>query len=253
MPRVSIIVPVYNAENFIQATVSMVQAQTYEDWELILVEDGSTDDTRLILEDLIENTLDRRIRVIFFDGNEHGAAGARNRGVEEATGEIIAFLDADDVWKRSKLERELKFMQEKDAGFVFMAYEFGDENAVGTGKIVHVPKSLDYRHALSRTVIFTSTVMIDTSKIDKSLAMMPLVPSEDTACWWNILRQGNVAYGYDDEVLVTYRRPAVSLSSNKGKAITRIWNLYRNVEHLNIFSSAIYFIGWAIRATLRRI
>lgn len=253
MPRVSIIVPVYNAEKYIQSTVSMVQAQTFEDWELILVEDGSTDDTRLILEDLVENTLDRRIRVIFYEENKDGAAGARNKGVEEASGEIIAFLDADDVWKRNKLEKELQFMESKDAGFVFMAYEFGDEQAQGTGRFVRVPETLDYKHALSRTIIFTSTVMINTSKIDKSLAMMPLVPSEDTACWWNILRQGHTAYGYDEEVLITYRRPAVSLSSNKGKAIARIWNLYRNVEHLNICMSAFYFVGWAFRATLRRI
>lgn len=253
MPKVSIIVPVFNAENYIQATVSMVQAQTFEDWELILVEDGSTDDTKEILQDLIDNTLDRRIRVIFFEGNENGAAGARNRGVEEAKGEIIAFLDADDVWKRTKLERELAFMEEKKAGFVFMSYEFGDELAQGTGKIVHVPETLDYRRALSRTVIFTSTVMLDTRIIDKEFAKMPLVPSEDTACWWNILRNGYMAYGYDADVQVIYRRPAVSLSSNKGKAIVRIWNLYRNVEHLGVCKSAVNFVGWAIRATLRRI
>lgn len=252
MPQVSIVVPVYNAENFIQATVAMVQAQTFEDWELILVENGSTDDTKLILKDLQDNTLDKRIKVIFFENEEGGPAPARNKGVQEATGRYIAYLDADDVWKRDKLEKELAFMKEHDYGFVFTSYEFGDEKAVGTGKYVRVPSELVYKKALSRTVIFTSTVLFDTEKIGKELIKMPVVPSEDSACWWNILKNGHVAHGLD-EVLVIYRRPAKSLSSNKGKAITRIWNLYRNVEKLSVVESAWYFVGWAVRATLRRL
>lgn len=252
MATVSIVVPVYNAENFIQSTIAMVQAQTFEDWEMIMVEDGSTDDTRLILQDLMENTLDKRLKVIFLEDNKDGPAPARNAGVEAATGRYIAYLDADDVWKRNKLERTLEFMKEKNAGFVFTAYEFGDEQANPTGKIVHVPDTLSYRQALSRTVIFTSTVLFDTTKIGKDLIKMPVVPSEDTATWWNILRNGHIAYGLE-EVLAVYRRPAVSLSSNKGKAIVRIWNLYRNVEKLSVIKSAWYFCGWAVRATLRRL
>lgn len=252
MATVSIVVPVYNAENFIQSTIAMVQAQTFQDWEMIMVENGSTDDTKVILQDLVENTLDKRLKVIFMDTNERGPALARNIGVEAATGRYIAYLDADDVWKRNKLERTLKYMEEKQAGFVFTAYEFGDEQANPTGKIVHVPETLEYKKALSRTVIFTSTVMFDTQKIEKELIKMPLVASEDTATWWNILRQGHIAYGLE-EVLAVYRRPAVSLSSNKGKAITRIWNLYRNVEHLSVIRSGWYFCGWAVRATLRRL
>lgn len=252
MATVSIVVPVYNAEKYIQATIAMVQAQTYEDWELILVEDGSTDDTRLILEDLEENTLDKRIKVIYLKDNDKGPAPVRNAGVEAATGRYIAYLDADDVWKREKLEKTLKYMQEKDAGFVFTAYEFGDENANPTGKVVHVPETITYKEALSRTVIFTTTVLFDTEKIDKELIKMPVVESEDSATWWKILRNGHIAYGLD-EVLAIYRRPAKSLSSNKGKAIVRIWNLYRNVEHLSVIKSGWYFCGWAVRATLRRL
>lgn len=252
MATVSIVVPVYNAEKYIQATIAMVQAQTYEDWELILVEDGSTDDTRLILEDLEENTLDKRIKVIYLKDNDKGPAPVRNAGVEAATGRYIAYLDADDVWKREKLEKTLKYMQERDAGFVFTAYEFGDENANPTGKVVHVPETITYKEALSRTVIFTTTVLFDTEKIDKELIKMPIVESEDSATWWKILRNGHIAYGLD-EVLAIYRRPAKSLSSNKGKAIVRIWNLYRNVEHLSVIKSGWYFCGWAVRATLRRL
>jgi len=249
---VSIIVPVHNAEDFILSTISMVQAQSFEDWELILVENASTDDTKMILQEFTDNSLDKRIKVIYLDKGQRGAALARNKGVEASCGKYIAYLDADDVWKRSKLERSLEYMKKKDAAFIFTAYEFGDENANPTGKIVHVPSEINYKKALSRTVIFTSTVLFDTDKISKELIKMPNVPSEDTATWWNILRQGYKAYGLD-EVLVVYRRPAVSLSSNKGKAIVRIWNLYRNVEKISIIKSGWYFCGWAIRATLRRL
>ena len=111
-------------------------------------------------------------------------------------------MDADDIWRVDKLEREMAFLREKDAAFVFCSYEFGDEHAVGTGKIVRVPDQLTYQKALSRTVIFTSTVLFDCEKIDKALLQMPDVPSEDTAMWWQILRNGHVAYGLKENLVI---------------------------------------------------
>ena len=248
---ISIVTPVYNAASFICQTIKMVQKQTYENWELILVDDGSKDNSVEIIEAFLLENPDSRIRLIKKGCNE-GAALTRNRGIKEAKGRYIAFLDADDVWLPEKLEAQMKFMQEKNAGFVFSAYEFGDEEAVGTGRIVQVPQTLSYKKALSRTVIFTTTVLLDTEKIDKELIYMPNVPSEDSATWWQILRVGHVAYGLD-QVLAIYRRPAKSLSSNKLKAIQRIWYLYRKVEKLSFVQSAFCFVGWAYRATVRRI
>jgi len=250
---ISVITPVYNATKFIDATIEAVLAQDFTDWEWIMVEDGSTDGTREKLRALKDSgTLDERIHIVFMDDNGYGAAGGRNRGLDEAGGRYIAFLDADDIWKSDKLSKQLKFMEENDAAFCFTSYEFGDEEAVGTGKFVRVPRTLSYREALSRTVIFTSTVMFDTRKIDKSLLYMPYIASEDTATWWSILRTGVTAEGLD-EVLTVYRRPKKSLSSNKFSAIRRIWALYREREGLGVLSSAWYFAGWAVRATLRRI
>ena len=248
---ISIVTPVYNAASFIRQTMEMVKAQTYTDWELILVDDGSKDNSLEVIEAYLKEMPDERIRLIKKGKNE-GAALTRNRGIQEAKGRYIAFLDADDVWLRHKLQRQMEFMKEKDAGFDFSAYEFGDEEAIGTGRIVHVPESLTYKKALSRTVIFTTTVLLDTQKISKDLIYMPNVPSEDSATWWQILRKGYVARGLD-EVLAIYRRPAKSLSSNKLKAIQRIWYLYRKVEKLSLPASCIAFVGWAYRATVRRI
>ena len=248
---VSIIVPVYNAAAFICQTMEMVQAQSYTDWELILVDDCSKDHSVEVIKEYVKEKPDERIRLIQKEKNE-GAALTRNRGIKEAKGRYIAFLDADDVWFSYKLQTQMEFMEKENAGFVFSAYEFGDEFAKGTGRIVHVPKELNYKKALSRTVIFTTTVLLDTEKIPKELIYMPDVPSEDSATWWQILRAGHVARGLD-QVLAIYRRPAKSLSSNKLKAIQRIWYLYREVEKLPLLTSCFAFIGWAYRATVRRL
>ena len=242
---VSIIVPVYNVGAYIEETIDMVKAQTYENWELILVDDCSEDESRKKIEGRQEQD---RIRLIAKKSNE-GAARARNTGIE---GRYIAFLDADDVWAPEKLEKELAFMESRQAAFVFTAYEFGDEKARGTGRVVHVPPVLSYEKALSRTVIFTSTVLLDTQKTGRELIRMPEVKSEDTATWWKLLRSGFTACGLD-EVLTVYRRPAKSLTSNKLEAVRRIWNLYRRQENLSLWKSGFNLFFWAVRATVRRI
>ncbi len=248
---VSIIVPVYHAEQYIQDTLESVCMQTYEDWELLLVVDGEQDPTIPIIKNYIQNTGESRIQLLIQNQNQ-GAALARNRGVQEARGRFIAYLDADDLWDARKLEKQLAYMQKINVAFVFTGYEFGDEKAIGTGKIVHVPEKLVYKEALKNTTIFTSTVLFDTSKISKVLLEMPNMKSEDTALWWKILRSGYDAYGLDEN-LVTYRRPAKSLSSNKLVAIRRIWDLYRKAEGLSIPYSCYNFCFWAIKAVLRRV
>lgn len=252
---ISIIVPVYNAGAYIEETLRMVQRQAYENWELILVDDCSSDNSRELIRTFIGRTAAagrrQNIRLIELKENS-GAAVARNAGIDASAGRYIAFLDADDGWMRDKLQKELAFMKEKQAPFVFTSYEFGDEHGRGTGRIVHVPETLSYRKALTRTIIFTSTVMLDTEKTGKELIHMPVVASEDTALWWKLLRYGYKAYGMD-EVLTIYRRPARSLSSNKFKAVCRIWRLYRKEERLSLIRSTFCLVLWAFRATLRRI
>ena len=265
---ISIVTPVYNKAEYIEETLRSVEAQTCRDWELILVDDGSTDEgVQVILRhygkvppEVLEGEMryrwelpgGGRVLLSVLEKNI-GAAASRNVGLKLATGRYLAFLDSDDIWQPEKLNRTLAHLRSHHAAFVFTAYEFGDENAMGTGKIVHVPESLNYRQALSRTVIFTSTVLFDLEKLSKDDIRMPRISSEDTACWWTILKKGVIAYGLDENLTI-YRRPkGGSLSSNKLHAIHRIWDLYRKREGMGVLESARYFVPWAIRATLRRL
>ena len=246
---ISIVVPVYQVERFIAETIRSVQEQSYENWELFLVDDCSKDRGCAIIEE--EAAKDSRIHLIRQETNQ-GAAAARNCGVRHAKGRYLCFLDSDDLWESDKLSSELLFMQEKQAGFVFTGYEFADEDGKGLGKIVRVPEQITYSEALKNTTIFTSTVMIDREKIKDEDIFMPTIASEDTATWWHLLKTYGKAYGLDRN-LVKYRRSANTLSSNKVMAIKRIWQLYRKQERLNVFYSAYCMCFWALRAVLRRV
>ena len=245
---VSIIIPVHNAGKFIDDTIHSVLAQTYSEYELILVNDASEDASL----ELINTFADREnFRIIDLKEGK-GAAGARNTGIDAATGRYIAFLDADDLWEPEKLERQLEFMRKNDCAFSFTGYEFADENGISVDRIVRVPARLTYKQALKNTTIFTSTVMFDTRHISKDLIHMPEVSSEDTATWWKILRNGYTAFGLN-KPLTLYRRSGGTLSSNKVTAVKRVWNLYRNVEGLGPVYSAWCFIFYAFHAVWRRL
>lgn len=244
---ISIIIPVYNAEKFLDGTINTVLNQTYKNFELILVNDGSKDKS----VDVIKKYNDKRIKLID-NKNNKGAALSRNDGIRKAKGRYICFLDADDLWNKEKLEKQINFMKEKECAFSFTGYEFANENGIPNGKKVYIPKKLNYKSALKNTTISTITVMIDTKKMDKDLIYMNNVKSEDTATWWNILKNGYEAFGLN-EILSFYRRSEGTLSSNKIEAIRRIWNLYRNVFKLGLFYSLYNFVFYAINAVKRRI
>lgn len=246
-PLVSIVIPVYNAEKYIGKTIETVLNQSYKNWELLLVNDNSKDDSVKVMREYHDSRIN-----ILENPNPGSAARARNVGINAARGKYLAYLDADDLWKCDKLEKTMDFLLEKKVAFVFTGYEFGDEDAKGTGKVVQVPEQLTYDEALSRTVIFTSTVIFDLEKLGKELIKMPEVKSEDTASWWRILRSGVTAYGLNEN-LVIYRRAGKSLSSNKIEAVKRIWNLLKMQPDLTLAKRLKCFVGWAFGAVARRI
>lgn len=247
---ISIVVPVYKAERFLKDTIKTVEQQTYKNWELIFVDDCSPDSSIEIINNAINK--DSRIKLIQLEKNS-GAAIARNAGIEYAEGEYIAFLDADDLWEKEKLEKQIKFMKEKKCEFSFTGYEFANEDGKGNGKKVKVPNEITYKEALKNTTISTITVMFNVKILGKELIKMPDIrKGQDTATWWKVLKKIDRAYGIN-EILSYYRRTENTLSSNKLKALKRTWNLYRKVEKLSIFYSIYNFIFYIINALKRRV
>lgn len=247
---VSIIVPVYNAEKFLEDTIQTVLNQTYTNWEMICINDCSKDNSVNIIEKYMK--LDKRIKLIKLEKNS-GVSIARNTGVKASNGKYIAFLDADDLWEKEKLEKQVKFMEEGEYEFSFTGYEFADENGIPNGKKVKIPQKINYKQALKNTTIWTSTVMLDVEKLGKEIMQMPVFKrGEDTATWWKILRKIEYAYGIN-EVLSYYRRTNTSLSSNKIMAVKRTWYIYRKEEKLNLFSSLYNFSWYIFNAIKRRV
>lgn len=244
---VSIIIPVYNAEKFLNDTIKTVLEQTYSNFELILINDCSTDNS----VNIIKKHKDKRI--VFINNAENsGVAITRNNGIKVAKGRYICFLDADDLWDKKKLEKQIHFMNENNVAFSFTGYEFANEKGIPMSKKVYVPNKISYKQALKNTTIWTSTVMFDMKKLSKNDIYMPNIRrGQDTATWWGVLKKVDYAYGLN-EILSFYRRSNNSLSSNKFIALKRTWNLYRNIEHLNIFYSLYCFIFYCFNAVRRR-
>lgn len=242
-PSVSVVTPAYNATRFIGQTIRSVQDQTFSDWELIVVDDGSADGTPDLVAGLAR--ADARIRLIAGEGNR-GPAGARNRGIEEARAPLLAFLDSDDLWLAPKLELQVAFMRERRAAFSFTSYSMIDENDRPIGKPILAPARIGYRDLLANTNIGCLTVMLDRREI--APPRMPDLPQhEDLALWYRILKSGKTALGLPD-ILARYRVLAGSASRNKVRAALRMWRVYRRVEHLSIPETAWYYAQYAWHA-----
>lgn len=232
-PLVSIIMPAYNAERFIKESIESVIDQSYENWELLVINDFSNDLTRMIIKDYCKK--DRRIRLLEQKQNE-GVVKARNRGIKESKGKYIAFLDSDDLWKSNKLEVQIKYMQSNKAYMTYTGYSYISESGEFI-KEIFIPKSLNYKQALKGNQIGCLTVIIDKSKIEN--IEMPNLKHEDYATWLNILKNNIVAYGIQEN-LAKYRKVSSSLSSNKLKTIKWTWKIFRENQQINMIRSIYY-------------
>ncbi|WP_026692741.1 teichuronic acid biosynthesis protein TuaG [Peribacillus kribbensis] len=247
-PLVSIITPSYNAAEFITETIRSVRRQTFKDWEMIIVDDCSTDRTRDILEKFAEE--DVRIRVIPLEENS-GAAVARNTALAKAAGRYIAFLDSDDCWKPEKLDSQLRFMQIHDYAFTFTGYELINADSIPINKKVFAPEKVNYESMLKNTIVGTLTVMIDTKQTGP-IQMPNIRTRQDLATWLSLLKKGFTAYGLNEN-LAEYRVGNASISKNKWKAAKMNWFVYRELEKLSFSKACWCFSHYAYRAVLKRI
>ncbi|CAG9621421.1 glycosyltransferase family 2 protein [Sutcliffiella rhizosphaerae] len=246
-PLVSIVTPVYNAEKHIQSCIDSILSQTYGNWELFLVDDCSSDKSLSLIKQYEEEY--HQINVIQLKENS-GAAVARNTAIEAASGKYIAFLDSDDLWVPTKLEKQVNFMEEQDIAFSFTKYSIIDESGNDLGKVVNIPDNIDYEGYLKNTIIGCLTVMLNIEKIGKM--KMPLIRTrQDFAFWLSILKKGHIAYGIQ-EPLAKYRYVEGSISSNKFKTAKRNWYVYRQIERLSFFKSLWCFVNYAYNGVRKR-
>jgi len=238
MDLVSIITPNYNESKFISFAIESVINQTYKNWELIIIDDVSTDNSVEIIKSFA-NQYDR-IKLIQLNKSS-GPAVARNVAIKEAKGRYIAFLDADDLWYPEKLEKQITFMKENNLVFTYSAYELIDEYDNSIGKFAP-PSFITYENMLKTCSVGCLTAIYDTKKLGK--LFMPLIDKEDYGLWLKILKKINSTKGLN-EVLAKYRIRKKSVSSNKLKAAKYQWKIYRNVENLNLIKSIYYFLHYA--------
>ena len=244
---VSIIMPSYNAARFIGESINSVLLQTYSNWELLIVDDCSKDNSVEVVRKFAN--IDKRV-VLFSLEKNVGAAAARNVAIEHAQGQYIAFLDSDDVWDEYKLEKQLAFMKQYSYAFTFSNYYVMEENGKKTENIVKVPSSLSYHQYLRNTIIGCLTVIIDRQQTGDF--KMPLIKSShDMALWLLIMKRGFKAYGLKD-VLAGYRLVSTSNTAKKWKAAKDVWKVYREIEGLSVLYAAYCFCGYAINAVLKR-
>src|SRR5690625_1884905 len=239
-PLVSVITPAYNAEKFIGETMESVLNQTYPHWEMIIVDDQSTDHTVSIVEAYQEK--DNRIKLIKLKENS-GSAVARNTAMDHATGKYLAFLDSDDLWTPKKLERQVAFMEENDFAFTFTKYVRMREDGTETKAVTKAPKRVGYTQLMKHCVIGCLTVMLDKEKIGNE-RMVNIRTRQDYAFWLTLTRKGFDAYGLP-EVLAKYRLVEDSISSNKLKAAKQNWYVYHHIEKQSLLKSIWYFINYA--------
>lgn len=244
---VSIVMPVHNAARYIEEAIRSVMAQTYKEWELLVVDDASTDASFDIVKRLAQE--DARIKVLVNDRNTGYPATPRNMAVDAANGRYIAFLDSDDVWLPEKLERQLPFFgNDERLGVVFSNYEKIDVNSVRANRVVEAPAQTDYRHLLLGNVIGNVTAIYDTHRVGK--VYFRKVHHEDYAMWLSILKRGFIARN-TGEVMALYRVTNNSVSSSKMHLLSWQWTIYRRVEKLGIISSVYYYINYAIRGLIK--
>lgn len=233
---VSIITPSYKSEKFIFQTIESVLSQTYQNWEMIIVDDISPDNANDIIEGYIKK--DSRIKLLKLEENS-GPAIARNRAIKEAKGRYISFLDADDLWNTDKLEKQINFMNDNNLAFTYSSYNLIDEYGKDLGTFT-TKVNITYDSMLRTCSVGCLTAIYDTKKLGK--IYMPLIRKrQDYGLWLKILKEIDTAKGIL-EPLATYRILKDSVSSNKLNAAHYQWKIYRKVEKLNIFESIYYFI-----------
>jgi teichuronic acid biosynthesis glycosyltransferase TuaG len=242
MPLVSIITPVYNAARWLPETLASVRAQTLADWEHLLVEDGSVDESAAIVEAAAQN--DSRIRLLHTRLNQ-GPSKARNVALDVARGRFIAFLDADDLWLPEKLARSVESITANGYSFIYHDFRHISHDGSRVGELVYGPDELNLQTLHTRRGTGCLTVVIDRQRIPE--VRFPLIAprhAEDFCLWLSLIREGYTGHRMPLD-LARYRRSPESRSANKLQSALNAWNLYREFSKLSPAQAAVWWTQYA--------
>lgn len=248
MPLISVIMPSYNCESYIGKAVESVQAQTLSDWEIIIVDDCSTDNTYEFAKQYAST--DSRIQAVQLDCNS-GSSKARNTAMDLAKGTYITFIDGDDVILPSKFEEQIKFMRDNDYAITYTNYRRMSHDETKIGVLQKSAAKIDFQHMLRHTAMGTLTPMYNREVIGEFRFDENYRSRMDYIFWLDVLREGHVAYRLNKD-LARYRRGYKSLSSNKGKAQKIVWKVIREREKINFFLAVWYYSSYVFHALKKR-
>ncbi len=237
-PLVSVIIPTFNSEKYISDTIISVQNQTYQNWEMLLVDDGSTDETQTIITSFLT---DKRIQFYPLEKNS-GTGVARNLGVSKAAGKYISFLDADDLWKSDKLEKQINFMQKQNLPFTFSFYDCIDEQGNSLNKRIEAPLNLSYCQLFFCNYVGNLTGIYDVDYFGK-ISISSIRKRQDWMHWLTILKKIKTAKPVP-ESLALYRVRDNSLSTSKTALIQYNYAVYRQFHGYNVVVSGFCMIGF---------
>ncbi|MFA9187148.1 glycosyltransferase family 2 protein [Flavobacterium sp. FBOR7N2.3] len=237
-PLVSVIIPTFNSEKYISDTIISVQNQTYQNWEMLLVDDGSTDKTQTIITSFLT---DKRIQFYPLEKNS-GTGVARNFALAKANGKYISFLDADDLWKSDKLEKQINFMQTHNQPFTFSFYDCIDEQGNSLNRRIEAPRNLSYRQLFFCNYVGNLTGIYDVEYFGK-ISISNIRKRQDWMHWLTILKKIKTAKPVP-ESLAFYRIRENSLSTSKTALIQYNFAVYRQFHGFNLVVSMLCMIGF---------
>jgi teichuronic acid biosynthesis glycosyltransferase TuaG len=233
--------PARDAEDTIQASVRSVVDQTYQDWELIIIDDGSATP--------VPAFADRRVKVFRHEASR-GVAHSRNRGARLAQGEWLAFLDADDLWDKRKLERQLAFMVRHQAQISYTATAFMDADGRLFDYVLPAVERLTHDELLRRNLMSCSSVMARREYLSRYPFPTRKNTHEDVCVWRRVVKEVGIAYGLDEPLLI-YRLSARSQSANRVKSALMTYNSYRESGY-NVIASLALTARYAVWSVTKR-
>jgi len=247
---VSIITPVFNSAKFIERTIVSVLNQTYTNWELILVDGGSTDNSRDIVERFERS--DHRIKLVF-NPDDKGPAHARYIGIKNSSGKNVAFLDADDIWNKEKLSIQVGVMETKNLPFTYTLCRELQQDEKHVSILLPTNRSFTYKQYLRKRGIYASTVVLRKELLTDDIISIWSKDSYDDTLWWILVMKNGVVATLVPYDLALYRLSPNQLSARRTYTIKKVYKMYSYFKELSVFQKNIYFIGYIFNSGMRQL